>query len=404
MQDNPLKLFILSCTTFGVGGLSGGALGVVWIHIQGEFGLPLSALGLLVMMSTIGRLLTSSASGFLIGRFGIGWVLVGGMSLTVLGTLSFALAPVWILFLLSAFISGVGGGVMVTGINAFAAINFSPSRMNWLHAGFGLGATLGPLFVTYMVIDLGIAWQWNYVLFAGLQFILILLFVITRHEWRIVPNTNQPEELASVGISDTLRSPMVRLLVVIFLVATGLELTSGQLANNLLIESRAIDPKVAGRWVSMYYASLTVSRILVGFVINRVSNGLFLRLNMMGTMVGAGLLWSNINPFTSFIGLAIMGFTVAPFAPLMTSDTPGRVSTAHTANAIGFQFTGAGIGMALLPWLGGVLAEAVGLEIIPPFLFVIALLTFLLHELILRRDAHPELIPSLASTGFSPKE
>ena len=61
-------------------------------------------------------------------------------------------------------------------------------------------------------------------------------------------------------------------------------------------------------------------------------------------------------------GLALIGFAIAPFAPLMSSETPGLVGSAHTANAMGLQFTGASLGMALLPWLGGILAETLGLE------------------------------------------
>ena len=70
----------------------------------------------------------------------------------------------------------------------------------------------------------------------------------------------------------------------------------------------------------------------------------------------------------------------------MSSDTPGRVGRAHTANAMGLQFTGASLGMALLPWLAGVLAETFGPEIIPQFVFAIAFCTFVLHEAIMWRE------------------
>ena len=381
-----MKLFTLLCVAFAAGGMSGGALGVVWIYIQADFNLPLSALGILVTVMTIGRLLTSFSSGFFVGRFGMGWFLIAGMVLTAAGLLGFALAPGWVLLVMAGFITGVGSGAMGTGINTFAAANFSSSRTNWLHAGFGVGATLGPILVTFLVIDRGLAWQWSYVILAASRMILVVAFVVTRHEWRIGPSPNQPDEPSSVPMRDTLRLPIVWLLVTIFVVATGTELTTGQLANSLLVEGRAFDPKVAGTWVSIYWGSLTISRFMVGFVIDRIGNGLFLRLNMAGTMLGAALLWSNLSAATSFLGLVIIGFTVAPFAPIMVSDTPRRVGGLHIANTVGFQSTGAGIGMAFLPWLAGVLAERVGLEIIPPFLFVSGVLIFLLHEMILRRE------------------
>ena len=179
---------------------------------------------------------------------------------------------------------------------------------------------------------------------------------------------------------------MMWLMIGAFMMATGTELVAGQFANSFLIEARAIDVKVAGAWVSVYWASLTLSRFVAGFFLGRVSNGLFLRLNSLALMLGAALLWLNIAPLSNLCGLALIGFSIAPFAPLMSSDTPGRVGRGHTANAIGLQFTGASIGMAFLPWLAGALAEQVGLDVIPQFVFLAALLTFLLHEAILWRE------------------
>ena len=387
MQKNQMELFILSSFTFGLGGLSGSALGIVWIYMQGEFNLPLSALGVLVTISTIGRLFTSFTSGALIGRFGIIRVLLAGMVLMGLGMAGFALAPSWIFIMSAGFLHGVGAGIMGTSISSFAAVNFSSRHMNWLHGSFGIGATLGPLFVTYMVIDLGIAWQWSYVLFAVLRLILIILLIITRQDWQMTPDGQKSKRSPNARMNDTLRLPIVWLLILIFVVATSIETTTGQFANSLLVESRSIDPKTAASWVSMYWGGLTVSRFLIGAIIKYIRHGTLLRWNMLGTMVGAWLLWLNPSPIFSLIGLAIIGFTIAPFAPVMSSDTPGRVGIFHTANTIGFQFTGAGLGIAFLPWLAGVIAEQFGLETIPAFLFVIALMTFLLHEVILRREA-----------------
>lgn len=395
MPNHQLKLFILSCLAFVIGGLAGGALGVAWIHIQAQFNLPLSSLGILVGVTTVGRLTTSSASGPLINRFGIAWVLIAGMFVSTIGSLGYVIAPSWEMLIFAAFVMGVGTGVLSTGLNSYAAVNFSTSQMNWLHASFGLGSTIGPMIVTVIVIDFGLMWQWSYAFLTLIRFVILVLFVATRNDWRTIHDDRQPEAPSSAGIRDTMRLPIVWMLILIFLVGVGLEATTGQLANNLLVNGRSIDPKVAGTWVSIYWGSLTVSRILVGFVVERVSNGVFLRLNMLGIIIGTGLLWSNLSPVTSFLGLAIIGFTIAPFAPLMTSDTPIRVGHSHTANLIGFQFTGAGIGMALLPWLAGVLGETFGLESIPPFLFTAAILMFLLHELILRRDAHNRHTPPL---------
>ena len=116
------RLYLLACLVFLVGGISGSAIGVVWIYVQADFNVTLSALGALVTAATLGRLLTSSGSGPLINRFGIAFVMMAGLCTTAASMIGFALAQSWLMVMAVAFGSGVGAGVMATGLNAFAAV------------------------------------------------------------------------------------------------------------------------------------------------------------------------------------------------------------------------------------------------------------------------------------------
>ena len=381
-----LKLWLLSCLVFVLGGINGGALGVAWIYIQADFGLSVSALGALMTVATVGRSITSAFSGPIIGRFGIASVMTGGLAIGAFSMLAFALAPSWLAVMLIALCSGFGSGVLAVGLNAFAAVNFSARRMNWLHGSFGIGTTIGPVIVTIIVLDLALDWRWIYVLFAGTRVLMLALVHLTRDQWRISEARTLGAGPSHAPMRQTMRLPVMWLLVGAWLMATGNEVVAGQFANSFLIEARSIEPRAAATWVSVYWASLTVSRFAAGFIITRVSSSGFLRLNNIGVMIGAALLASNLSPLASLLGLALIGFAIAPFAPLMASDTPARLGSGHTANAIGLQFFGASLGLALVPWLGGILAETVGLEIIPRFVFAVGLVTFLLFETIAWRD------------------
>ena len=377
---------MLSSSVFIVGGIGAGTLGVVWIYVQADFGVTLSALGVMLTVATIGRTITSSVSGSIIGRVGIARVMMGGAAIGFFSQLGIALAPTWAAFMIAALGHGFGSGVMGVGLNAFAAVHFSARRMNWLHGSFGIGSTIGPFLVTIIVIDLGLDWRLIYGFFALTRIMMLLMFYLTRQQWRINGASAGGEKGAHASMRQTLRLPIIWLMVGAWMMSTGNELVSGQFANSFLIEARSIEPKVAAAWVSAYWASLTVSRFLSGVIIARVSSGIYLRINNLGVMLGAALLWVNLSHLTSLLGLVLIGFAIAPFAPLMSSDTPGRVGNSHTANAMGIQFTGASLGMALLPWLGGVLVEALGPGVIPQFVFIIALATFVLHEAVMRRD------------------
>ncbi|MBZ0288776.1 MAG: MFS transporter, partial [Anaerolineae bacterium] len=113
---------------------------------------------------------------------------------------------------------------------------------------------------------------------------------------------------------------------------------------------------------------------------DRVPNYWVLRTGMFLTIVGAFMIWLNPSALFSFIGLALLGFSLAPVMPTLIADTPRRVGAAHAPNTIGFQFSAAAFGSALLPGFGAALAERVSMETIPLFLAVLAVISFVVHE------------------------
>jgi MFS family permease len=123
-------------------GLPSGALGVAWPTIRSSFALSLDAIGALLIASTIGYLLASFSSGHLISLIGIGPFLMFSSFLSGLGLLGYALTPTWWMMVAFGLLSGAGGGSLDAGLNTYFAANHGPSLMNWLHACFGIGATI----------------------------------------------------------------------------------------------------------------------------------------------------------------------------------------------------------------------------------------------------------------------
>jgi fucose permease len=205
---------------------------------------------------------------------------------------------------------------------------------------------------------------------------------------------------------ETLRLPVVWLSIVMFFVFTGLELSGGQWPYTLFTEARSIEPAVAGIWVSIYWASLTVGRILFGIAASRIRVDTLLRAAMLGCICGAALIWWDpaevqvLGIHVSFVGLALLGFSLAPIFPLSMSNTQGLVGARHAPNAIGFQVAAASLGIAVLPGLAGVLAERRGLEVIGPFLLILAAIMLVLHEAFALVRAptpqeHREIVPEI---------
>ncbi|MBS1252052.1 MAG: Glucose/mannose transporter GlcP [Anaerolineales bacterium] len=371
---------------FVVLGLAGGMLGVAWPSIRESFHLSLDALGILLISSTLGFLLSSFNSGHITSRIGIGSLLLIGGLVRSMGLLGFAVAPSWWTMVLLGLFSGLGGGSIDAGTNAHFATNHSARLMNWLHASFGLGATLGPLLMT-TVFNLGQSWRWGYAIAGALQGLLVIVFILTRGAWQSAGTEAagaSPDSLSGPAtITATLKAPTVLLGIVLFFVYAGIEAITGQWTFTLLTEARSVAVSTAGFWVSFYWGSFTAGRLLFGVVADRLKLVPALRLCMLGAIIASVLIWLKALNALSLFGLALMGLALAPIFPLLVSATPKRVGAESAANAVGFQVGAAGLGIGALPAFAGVLAERISLEIIGPYLLAASITMFLLHEKII---------------------
>lgn len=381
--------------SFIVLGIPGALLNVAWSPaIRETFGLPLDAVGVLYIASTLGYTVAGSASGRLIARLGVGWMLVLSAIISILGLLGFTLAPAWAILVLCGLVVGVGTGILDGAMNILFAANYGPRPMNWLHACFGVGATLGPLVMT-AILKSGSSWRWGYGLaalcFAGLG----VLFALTRPRWRLAHATGPAGDRQSAALAETLKLPLVWLGIALFLVLTGLEVSAGQWAFPLFTESRGVRQEVAGVWVGIYWGSFTVGRLVFGVLVAWMRPAVMIRLGLAGMALGALLLGWGSRSSLGFVGLALLGFALSPIFALMITGTQERLGPVHAPNAIGLQIAAAGLGVGILPGLTGVLAKQHGLEIVPWLLLGLTGVMVVLYEAIQnhRADVSAERLP-----------
>ena len=405
MAPRTIAVVIIGYLAFIVMAMPETALGVAWPSMQATFGVPLDALGVLLITSRIGIIFSSFTSGRLTTLLGIGLLLLLGSGVRTAALLGYAVAPSWTAMLLISIVAGAGGGLVTSGLNTYFAMNHGARLMNWLHASFGLGAMLGPILMT-AILNSGSSWRWGYAVAAVLQLLVGIGLIATLSGWTLAPDgvanssedhaetrTNPVDDEANPSLQQRpesarlWRGSMLWLSLALFFVSAGIESTAGQWSFSLFTESRMVPIAVAGAWVSVYWGCFTAGRILFGFVAERWPERWVIRAGALLCGLAALLLWINIGPAAGFVSLALMGLALAPISPLLTTSTPERLGQRDAPSGIGFQVGAASIGVALLPALAGLLAERIDLEIIPPFLLVSTILFALLYEATQGQDA-----------------
>jgi fucose permease len=398
---SPILLIGLTYVSFISLGLPDGLLGVAWPSIRAFFNLPLDALGALLVMFTAGYLLSSFISGRILARINVGSLLALSCLATAVSLLGYALTPHWWIMVALGLLSGLGAGAIDAGLNTYAATHFSARAVNWLHACYGIGATIGPIIMTSALMA-SHSWQRGYVIVGIAQLGLAMCFGMTSKLWA---NNSTGVELAqsdltksdravsasptSPKLTATLQLPAAWLSIAVFFIYTGIEAAAGTWAYSLFAEGRGVPMAMAGTWVSVYWGCLTAGRLLSGFTINFVPVRLLLRYCIIGIALGAEMIWLNINSLISFMGLGLMGLSSAPIFPSMIATTPERLGEAHTANVVGFQIAAAVLGASLLPSFIGVLADSFGLEIVAPTLLIAAMLLLAIYEMLTATSLKP---------------
>ena len=375
---------VLSYSAFIGLGLISGLLGLAWTPMRAEFELSLDAVGVLLLANMVGYLSASFLTGYLILRIGAGKYLILGSGMMALGLSLFVTAPVWEMVIVAGLVANIGVGFIDAGLNAYVAEHHSARAMNWLHACFGIGTTLSPLLMT-AILNGGGSWRIGYAVVCVFMAILLGVFAVTRDIWRMSAVAGGAGR--TISMPSTLGKPLVWLGILMFFLYAGLEATPGQWAFPMFTETRGVEAELAGLLVSLYWGSFTIGRIFFGAIINRVSTGALLSGCLTATVIGAALLWWNPLPAVGYVGLLVLGFAQAPLFPVLISLTPKIVGAQHAPNAIGFQVAGAGLGVAVLPGLAGVLAERISLDIVTPFVLVCTVLMLLMYQVGLARRA-----------------
>lgn len=387
-------VLLLSYLAFISLGLPDTVLGVAWPSLQKDFGIAPSALGGLLASGMGGYLLSGLFAGGAVARLGVGGVLTLSCGLVVTALFGYALAPSWAVFVPLGAVWGLGSGAIDTALNGYAARHFSVRHVNWLHGCWGIGATLGPAMMTFVIVR-GHGYRAGYALLGAVLGTMGLLFLITRRRWDDARNAGSSADDSAVARAnpptpnpkpESLRAALgngrVSLQALIFLLYTSVESTVGQWCFSWLRGQHGLSIEAAGSWTSAYWASLTVGRLVLGAVAGRVGPDRLLRAATVGAVLGVALFASVAGPL-GYLGLLLLGSSLAPMFPTLMARTPARVGDGLAHHAVGLQVSAGTLGSALGPSVVGFVVASQGLAVVGVVIVAIAVALLLAHELLL---------------------
>jgi fucose permease len=375
-------------------GLPDGLLGSAWPTMFPLLDVPVSYAGIVSMIIAGGTIISSLNTSRLISKFGTGVVTSISVLLTAGALFGFSISNSFWMLCIWAVPYGLGAGAVDAALNNFVALHYASRHMNWLHAFWGVGASLGPYIMGYNLAVKN-SWQSGYATVGILQIVLTAILFISLPAWKAKEKAKQ-ESMANghkhLKIHEALKIKGVKQVLLAFFGYCALEATTGLWASSYLVLHRGIEAEAAANWASLFFIGITGGRFLSGFIANRVGNRNMIRLGLL--IIALGLLTMILpiqNDNVSLVGLVLIGLGCAPIYPSIIHQTPRSFGAENSQAIIGIQMASAYTGTTLMPPLFGFLTRITSMGFYPFYLIVLLALMFVMTEWLNRTVVSKEL-------------
>ena len=363
-------------------GLPDGLLGAAWPSVYPELGVPVSYAGAVSMTVALGTIVSSLLSDRLTWRFGAGKVTAFSVAMTACALFGFSISREYWMLILWAIPYGLGAGGVDASLNNYVALHYSSRHMSWLHCMWGVGASVGP-YIMGWVLSGGAHWSGGYRIVGILQVILTTVLFLTLGLWK--DRRAEAENAQPVPLKEVFAIPGAKEILVTFFCYCGLEQTACLWASSYLTLSRGVERSTAAFFASLFFLGMTIGRGVNGFLTVKFDDKTLIRMGaaVIGLGIGAMLLPGKV----SLAGLLLVGLGCAPVYPCIIHSTPANFGPQRSQALIGVQMASAYVGTLLMPPLFGLIADGIGAWTMPLYLLAILALMAAMHERMLRKVA-----------------
>lgn len=344
---------------------------------------PISAAGILSIIASLGTIVSSLCTPKFLRVLGTGKLVAYSIALTAIASVGYGYADSFNILCLWAIPMGIGAGAVDVAMNNFAAIYLESKHTNWLHASWGIGATLGPSLLSFSILTGG-GWRGAYEYVAIALAAIFVLILVSLPLWKkteargglsenvTIPASSENVKVASPGnapriaapsdgntphisIREALRVPGMKLSFLTFFFYSALEISTSLWCGTYLIAC-GFKPEIGAFIVSLMFASVMVGRIISGFFAIKFTDHRLIYAGIAIVSVGCLILSIPLPLNLQPACICLLGLGCAPVYPSLIHATPARFGESLSSQAISIQLAGSYIGSILMPPAFGLVA------------------------------------------------
>jgi len=363
-------------------GIPDSMLGSAWPVVYPELSVSVSSAGVISMLIAASTIVSSLFTAKLVKALGNGLLTACSVLLTAGALFGFSCAEkFWVLCVL-ALPYGLGAGAIDSSLNNYLALHFAPRHMSWCHCIWGIGASIGPYLMGYS-IGAGLGWRFGYSIVSVIQICLTAVLFCSLSVWNTqkAVSFGAEEEETSITTRSALRKKGMKALLIAFFLCSGTEYMTSLWASTYLVSCRGATGEVAANAASLFFAGMTLGRLLAGFFANRLGDKQLIRIGVSWLIAGYILIALPFGTYVpAVVGLFLAGVGISPLYPSVIHETPIYFGREHSKAIIGVQMACAYTGNTLMAPIFGAVGGFAGYWIYPFVLIFCVIAIWLLTE------------------------
>ncbi|KAK2059677.1 major facilitator superfamily transporter [Colletotrichum caudatum] len=399
-QQDPMTLKVAAAAwSFVVLGLFVSTTGVVIPHLQQDYRLTDTRVSLVFLVGPVGYCSASSLSDRIHLALGQRGIAVIGPACHFFYAATGALRPPFPVFLLGVGIGSFGMGLLDGSWCAWVAGLKSANALSGiLHGSFSIGAAICPYIAGVLLANSDGLWhQWFYVLsFASASEALVLCLAFRHEDANEYRHSKAGPNTRRVVKSDqrkALNYSATWVYAAYLLADVGTEGTVSGWVVAFMLRVRHTGTYPASVCSSGFWAGMAVGRLALGFVTDKLGARRAVTLYLLLAPVFV-LLFTLVRVlWVSVLSMSLVGFFMGPLFPSCIVEMVNLLPRGLHVGAVSFVASVGQVGGAVLPYLLGVITQAIGLWVFPYMLlaqFAVMLLVWMLSLTLSVKEAEVE--------------
>ena len=359
-------------------GLPDTILGAAWPLMRQDLNTPISAAGILSIIVSIGTIISSLLTPKFLRILGTGKLVAYSIALTAIASIGYGFADSFNILCLWAIPMGIGAGAVDVAMNNFAAVYLESKHTNWLHASWGIGATLGPSLLSFSIMTSN-GWRGAYEMVAILLAIIFTMILISLPLWKkqeanggvsgatnleTATHDSKANNSAQLSFREALRVPGMKLSFFTFFFYSALEISTSLWCGTYLTAC-GFKPEVGAMVVSLMFASVMIGRIISGFFAIKFTDHRLIYAGIFIVAAGCLVLSLPLPLWMLPVCICLLGLGCAPVYPSLIHATPARFGEALSSRAISIQLAGSYVGSIIMPPAFGLVATKFSVHLWP---------------------------------------